>query len=305
MLQDMYNSYLRSASGLGDFQSMTKTQLANGYCDADEANDLIKRDQYYSALMLRYWFKIYDFNYSSKSSRLQIDEFASWLSDSLDIGLKYRRWRDPSNPLSKDPNGPDKVFNRAFFSTQKRWYNNFNKDKRKLNYLVTQSIDDLVNDSSNTEPSHRDKNLDKLLYITENYSVIETESSSNYVVKYYLKKGKLLEAIIIDSIANQDSFYTKEIGKFKKTVDSYNQEIKFKEYKSTFSNKKVVNHLSNMNVNYIHYFEKTYNVDSDKLKKIINKINKIPSKKLSHHIRRTLLELKKNKNVINILKGSL
>jgi hypothetical protein len=255
--------------------------------------------------MLRYWFKIYDFNYSSKSSRLQIDEFASWLSDSLDIGLKYRRWRDPSNPLSKDPNGPDKVFNRAFFSTQKRWYNNFNKDKRKLNYLVTQSIDDLVNDSSNTEPSHRDKNLDKLLYITENYSVIETESSSNYVVKYYLKKGKLLEAIIIDSIANQDSFYTKEIGKFKKTVDSYNQEIKFKEYKSTFSNKKVVNHLSNMNVNYIHYFEKTYNVDSDKLKKIINKINKIPSKKLSHHIRRTLLELKKNKNVINILKGSL
>ena len=60
VIQDMYKDFVNAASGLGDYQAISKTDLANGYCDADEANDEIKRSQYFAALMLRYWYKIYE-----------------------------------------------------------------------------------------------------------------------------------------------------------------------------------------------------------------------------------------------------
>ena len=110
MLQDVYKSYIESASALGNYQALSKTELANGYCDADESGNEEKRDQYFSALMLRYWFKVFKLIESSKSARLEADDFATWLSEALLLGLKYRKWRDPSNKLYMDPNGPDKVF---------------------------------------------------------------------------------------------------------------------------------------------------------------------------------------------------
>ena len=141
----MYKDFVNAASGLGDYQAISKTDLANGYCDADEANDEIKRSQYFAALMLRYWYKIYEWS-KEKNLRMDVEDFVYWLSDAL-IGkygaFTYRRWRDPKNKLYNDPDGPDKVINRALYSTRNRHYDYINKDKRRANYY-TYSADESI-----------------------------------------------------------------------------------------------------------------------------------------------------------------
>lgn len=303
MIQEMYKSYFISASLLGDFQSMTKTELANGYCDADDAKDFSKRDQYYSALMLRYWYKIYDFYNESKSAKLELEEFASWVSESLDVGLKYRRWRDQSNPLSKDPNAPDKVFNRCFFSTRKRWYTYFNKDKRKLNYTPSNSIEDWFNDDNMASPADFEEISNIWLYSTGNYTEIELESPSYSVVQHYLNKGKVLEAIIVDSIAHQDSFNTKTLKRKKKIFNEEGKEIKVGEKVTEFSDRKIIKQLNNLDDGYLKYFQQTYNVSRSKLKDAVKQISKISNTKLYNYVSSTLSELRDNEDIIKILKG--
>jgi hypothetical protein len=303
MIKEMYESYFSTASCLGDFQSMSKTELANGYCDADESKDFIKRDQYYAALMLRYWYKIYDFYQDSHSAQLELEEFSSWVSESLDIGLKYRRWRDPSNLLSKDPNGPDKVFNRSFLTTRKRWYTYFNKDKRKLNYLTTDSIESWSSINFDDSPSEVGEIADKIFYESGNYSTIQIESPSQSVVKHYLKQGKILEAFIVDSIAHQDTFNTKSVKRGKNIIDSNGQKVSVKITKTEFSNRKVVKHLNDLNNVYLKYFHEVYGVDKEKLNAVANQVNKISNTKLYNYIEKTLLELRTNDEIISILRG--
>lgn len=272
----MYNSFYMSASRLGDFQSMSKTELANGYCDADDANDTVKRDQYYSALMLRYWFKVFDFAEKSDFARLELEDFVSWLSESLDIGLKYRRWRDPSNPLSKDPNAPDKVFNRCFFSTRRRWYAHFNKNKRKINYLA---------DSIDRQVDTFDDAADIVIQNTEDVGVQDAGVS---IVEALVRGGKVVQALIIDAIAHQDTF---------------NYNAKKRDY--LFSPSKVVEHLNTIDSRYINYFNSTYGVDKNELAKIAVKLSKTPKKELKNYIERTFKNIKSDPSVLKTLKESL
>ncbi len=272
----MYNVFYVNASRLGDFQSMSKTELANGYCDADDANDSVKREQYYSALMLRYWFKVYDFDKKSEFARLELEDFVSWLSESLDIGLKYRRWRDPSNPLSKDPNAPDKVFNRCFFSTRRRWYAHFNKNKRKINYMAD-SIDRAVDTF--------DDAADIVIQNTEDIGVQDAGVS---VVESFLRSGKIVQALIIDAIAHQDTF---------------NYNVTKSDYR--FSPSKVIKHLNTIDSGYINYFNSTYGVDKEELARIASKLSKSSKKELKSYIERTFKNIKNDPSIFKTLKESL
>jgi hypothetical protein len=222
---------------------MSKTELANGYCDADDAKDHVKRDQYYSALMLRYWYKIFDFQKTSEFARLELEDFVSWLAESLDIGLKYRRWRDPSHHLSKDLNAPDKVFNRCFFSTRRRWYAYFNKDKRKINYMAD-SIDrqfDTFEDAADI--------------VIQNTEGVGVQDAGVCIAESFIRSGKIVQALIIDAVAHQDTF---------------NYNVKKADY--VFNQSRVIKHLNTIDSRYINYFNSTYGVDKEELAKIASKL---------------------------------
>ena len=106
-IQEMQKLFMQDAQKLGDYQLMSKTELANGYCDAEEAavaaraqgNEALAalyedtRSQYYSALMLRYWYKIFEWAQNSSSLHLELTDFVDWLSDSLYVAFYYRLWR--------------------------------------------------------------------------------------------------------------------------------------------------------------------------------------------------------------------
>jgi hypothetical protein len=284
MLQDMYKSYVTSASLLGDYNAMSKTELANGYCDADDAHDEQKRDQYYSALMLRYWYKIYDFSNSSHSLKLELDDFASWVSESLNVGLKYRRWRDSSHPLYTDPNGPDKIFNRSFYSTRQRWYKYFNQDKRRVDHFNSVMLEDWVEpveDDFMSSTSDIGRYADRVFYESGNYSTLEMESSTYSLVQHFINRGKILEAIIVDSIAHQVNFDSKK----------------------GFDNKKVVKLLNSLDGKYISYFESTYRIDKFKINDAVTNIVKLPNRKLYKYIDNTLEDVRNDEMLVSMLKG--
>ncbi len=172
-IHTMQNNFKLDAEQLGNYEAMSKTELANGYCDADEAGDEVMKSAYFSALMLRYWYKIWAWQKESASLHLAPTDFVDWLVDSLIIAFTYRTWRYEYKPkvslknngafegweldengnkipnpyyYKVDPDAPDKIINRCCFSTRGREYQYHNKDKRSANVNTT-SLDSLIDEN--------------------------------------------------------------------------------------------------------------------------------------------------------------
>lgn len=143
MLEQEYRTLYNSASAVKNWQTMNKNDLINAYIDNE--NDETLRNAYFSAIMCRYWGNIGKYYTASKASGFTIEDCYSWLVEAIMIGLKYRAWRDPNNPLSKDKNAPDKVINRCIFSRRRYYYYIANLKKNKGEYNKISLDNDKIN----------------------------------------------------------------------------------------------------------------------------------------------------------------
>lgn len=185
------NSFIACASGLTNYDKLTETELANGYCDALDSHNEILSGQYYAALMVKYWYKIYKYKATCRSTRLGDEDFIGWLEDALNIAFKYRDWRNPSKSIYGDPKAVDKIINRCCYSIKGYYYQEFNKDKRKLNYL-TDSIEGQLEKFGDSADA--------------NLGFEEEEGWAKDLIVDLIKKGNIGEAIVVDNICYQDSF---------------------------------------------------------------------------------------------------
>jgi hypothetical protein len=292
-LSEMYANYENYASGISNWQKLSKSELANGYCDADDAHDELKRSQYYAALMCKYWYMIPYMQKNcqslSDSLNMSLEDFADWLSESLDVAFKYRRWRDPANSLSKDPKAPEKIINRCIFSTQKRWYAFYNKDKRRIN-VYSYSLEE-------SEELHGDG--------ADGLSVIDDTAKQDYchdIIQRFIDEGKYLEAFIIDGVCYQDVF--KQTIKRIKTneLDEYRHKIVHESITTEFNERKLINHLSNLDDSFINYFTTTYNIsDEEAIKETIRTLSTTSHTKLNSVLKHILVNMRNNKEVTSLL----
>lgn len=287
-------SFERGAKMLGDYESMSKSDLANGYCDADEAGDKEKKDSYFLALMLRYWYKIYEWRNNSASLKLDDVDFVDWLIDSLNIAFRYRVWRDSKSPMYNDPNGPDKVINRCCFSTRGRAYQHHNKDKRKAN-IQTNSIEAITAEAG-------DCALSNIGCTTPGPEI----SGVNEIIGAFLKSNKVLEALIVDGIAYHDSFRTLKTPFYKDDIDSQGRNIKRKYYttETIFDSRKLVKHLTSIDQAFIsNYFCKEYSISTEVGEALLSKLKKMAATNnasLYKSIKKTLIEIKENHNLLDL-----
>lgn len=288
------NSFERGARILGDYENMSKSELANGYCDADEMGDVEKRDGYFLALILRYWYKIYEWRVNSASLRLDNENFVDWLVESLQIALRYRAWRNPGESLYGDPDGPDKAINRCCFSARGRAYQYYNKDKRKAN-TQTSSID-----------AAKDEVGDCALYDIGCTSPGPQISGVNEIIGSFLKNNKILEALIVDGIAHQDSFKNLKKPFYRDDVDSQGRSIKRKYYtvETVFDSRKLVKHLTGIDQSFMNeYFCKEYNVSAEVGNAILSKLQTMTATNnstLYRYIKKTLIEMKGDSNILDL-----
>lgn len=281
MIDDSKKVFMECASGLGDYQLLTVTQLANGYCDAEEVGDEVKRSQYYSALMLRYWYKIYEWQKTCASMKLELEDFVTWIAESFDWAFRYRAWRKPykydytkneyrldengekiPEPLYEDPNGPDKVFKRCLFSTRGRHYQESNKDCRRTNYMVDsiEAGQEILGDSYNTDAVEDDT---------------KSKLAVQDLVRLFIEKKQLVEAVIIDKITESDCF---DLIKNEKTIQIWNEETEEYEedlcdtYEEKFNERKLVKDLKTIDSYYIANFINKYNLDESIGNELLSKL---------------------------------
>ena len=313
--------FKREAEGLGDYQSLTKTELANGFCDADESGDELKRSQYWSALMLRYWYKIYEWIQNSKSCKLQPEDFVDWLNNSLVDAFYYRSWRweyeavvqhgkfiewkldEHGNKISNehywkvDPNAPDKSINYFISARRGKEYQALNKQKRKSNVL-TYSLDAHMEDTGD--------------YALEKAGAVENPDTGNviqYIVSKFLNQGRTIEALILDGIACQDSM--KEIKKSHyetdEEIDEETGEItevkeKVYTYDYEFDPRRLVKHLNTINQDFMkNYFSIEYCVSLAECDEILKKLKSLNNSKLYNYIKKTLINIRQDTDIMECL----
>lgn len=189
MIKDYYNDLVACASLLGDYSNLTKSDLANKYCDAEEINDTRNQERYLSALMVSYWYMIPQLKNRSKGLRYDYEDYASMLYESLMLAFKYKRWRDPSSKLYDDPKGAEKAINRCIETVRCRHLEYVNYTARKLNGEVY-SLDTLIEELGDTVQN---------LYVEDSYDIDCRE-----IVQNYINKNDIFSALVVDGIAYQD-----------------------------------------------------------------------------------------------------
>lgn len=330
-LKTIKDSFAAEASTLGDYALMTKTELANGYCDADEAIQALEstepvdktavqqqamlRSAYYAALMLRYWHKIYEWAHNSASLHLEITDFVDWLSDSLYVAFYYRTWRYEHQAIVQhgkfidwsrdengefipnkywyvtDPNAPDKIINRCCGSMRGRVYQFYNKAKRKVG-VIAESLDQMIEDVGDSA-------------ITANGCYIDPPSidSVQYLISALIRRGNDIEALIIDGIAHHDAFKEKK-NIIEHTVPTeFGDVVVEKETTkvSVFDPRKLVKHLTHINPQFMRRFCDRYSLEEARGDQIYSKLQTLSNPKLYTYIKKTLIQIKENPNLLGCI----
>ena len=331
-LKELQKAFQKEASLLGDYQALDKTQLANGYCDAEEAmwkaqeeGDEVEattqsrlRSAYNSALMLRYWYKIYEWKLNSATLHLDDEEFVEWLRKGIWVALYYKMWRwqfkaickegkfiewvldDTGNKITNeyfwqvDYNAPDKMINRCLQSIRGREFQFHNKHRRSINTQDV-SLDNMIQEAG-------DEAVDFANCTTED--TLTTSDGAKYIVSTLLKRQEGIEALIVDGIANRDSFKIdsrKEKEMIWNNETECEEEVEFKRETSSFNPRKLVAHLSNIDENFMKKFCSLYNLDKEEGNNLFNKLKSIPNYKLYRIIDKTLVELKSEPTLLATL----
>ena len=317
-LQEIQREFKSTASILGEYELMTKTKLANGYCDAEEKGNQLLRSAYWAALMLRYWFRIYEWIDNCKSLRLRDEEFVDWLHESLMDAFYYRSWRWEYKAVvrhgkfiewkldseghqipnefywKKDPNAPDKSINYFCGAKRGKMYQYYNKQVRKGN-VVSTSLDSALE-------AKGDCIYNKFTdYVVD----MDTDGIDKYFINYFLKSNRVIEALIIDGILHQDTF---KVYKEKKSI-SIPQEtgevVDFTYISRTeeFNARMLVKYLKDLKKDFVtNYFCTKYSIPVDKVMKGYNKLKTLNSPELYKMISNTLNEIKEDKNLMSAIK---
>ena len=258
MLEDIKKSYVKTAnSSVPNWKELDVNTLCNLYIENEK--DEVKKNGYFSAIVLKKWGYIGKHYINSKSSGFSIEQCYDMVLDAVMYILKMRKWLDPNNKLYGDKNAPDKCLNRCIFSARQRDYYLSNRDKRKYNYgnvSLEYIVDNVVD--------HTDVLGDDFSYPNEDNNMFINVTLKNIVQKM-IKNNRVLEALIIDNIVNDDC-YTSKVET--KKIDNGYEIQKFKNYNEEFKFGKLVNNLYNYDVGTIKRICSMYSISEEECKLI-------------------------------------
>lgn len=178
-----------------EIYEQTASQLV-GWRDKDKSELLIQagnasgkdRDKYFAAAILKYWNKLEKYYYKCKLVATP-EDVHTWLINAILYALDHKAWEDPKSNIYQDPNGPDKVVNRAMESIRLTFYQQLNRHKRKVNSAIL-SLDTLIEDYDD-------------VFNPESPEPVES-SIWNYIVTDYFDKKDYFVAFMVDMVLYDD-----------------------------------------------------------------------------------------------------
>jgi hypothetical protein len=110
------------------------------------------------------------------------------------------------------------------------------------------------------------------------------------LVQSYINRNKIIEAILIDNIAFNDT--QKHSKKTIKVKNDKGEVVRYTEHSSEFWPYKLIQIVSKLPSTYKSEFMKRYNISEEKLGAVLDVIDRAPNAKLYRYLRSTLAELK-------------
>lgn len=257
MTHDSFANFKRYASSLlrdegVDYQTASIDMMANEYCDACDSGDERKKDLYISGLMLRFWYTVGKMKAKSPVVELDDEEFVSWLFEAISYACKYRAWRNKSKHVNAQ-----QAINRCIETIRLQHYYNYNLAKNKANYNAVSldqpmgagyahpAIDYLADEDASAKPS--------------------PESEAVSLIKPFVDKDKLVEAIVLDKIAFGDVLATGKEG-------------------NSLSRPKLFKELRKLDGGYALRMCQVYGAKPQKVEAVMQVLSKATSRKLGKYL---------------------
>jgi uncharacterized protein YktA (UPF0223 family) len=262
------------------YESYSIDELADAYCDATDIKNETLKNIYISALILRFWHKI-DKMYKANTVApcLEYEDFFWWLYEAIEYACKYRGWRDPTKKLNAQ-----QCINKCIETIKLQKYYNLRLDKNKtVNHCTSMDAPVCGGDGDDT------KTLGETLE-SENYTEDYSTKDVEMLVQSYLNKNKIIEAIIIDTIAFND--VQKHFKRVVKTTGANGNTIRYTEHSSEFWPYRLVQIISKLPSTYKASFMKRYHISEEKLSTVLEAIDKVPNTKLYKYLKATIDDLR-------------
>lgn len=259
--------------------------MLDRYCLAKDTNDERRKNLYISGLMLRFWYVISKLQARSPIPGLEYEDFMDWLYEAIEYACKYRAWQDPTKKVNAQ-----QAINQCIETIRVQKYYDLNLQKHKVNQM-TFSLDAEFNEDG--ESTLLDTLVDEDAETTREHQ--ESAEAAYALVQSCIDKKKIIEAIILDTIAFND--VQKVHKKVVKGVDAEGNPTKYTQTSSEFWPFRCVQILSNLPIDYASYFKQHYQVIEPELEAAISAIRAANNQKLYRYLAKTL---KGAKNMVQV-----
>lgn len=273
---DIKNYYIQCADtlGLGSFTNVKTgpvraalvTKIADSYNQATKAGDEELRNAYISALMLLFWGEADKIYAKVKTLKeYSYEDCITVLYECIQNACDYAAWEDGSS------NAEQCIRQSIAVRGAPAIIYSSNLDKNIAN-VNTYSLDTPVN-SEDERVSMGDT-----LYSEEDDAELTGNRNARSIVQGFINKNKVIEGIILDSIAFNDTIKT-ETEKKEITLDD-GKTYKYNSTTMQFWNYRLVQILSKLPDDYAEYFHSKYDVSDTMLDAAINRIRSCNNQKL-------------------------
>ena len=210
---------------------------------------------------------------------LEYEDFFWWLYEAIEYACKYRGWRDPSKNLNAQ-----QCINKCIDTIKLQKYYDLRLDKRKVVNHTCSMDAPLGGDGDDASKTIGD--------MLEAEGECDDHSADDivYLVQSYIDRNKIIEAILIDNIVNNDA--QKHFKKTVKTTTADGETIRYTEHSSEFWPYRLIQIVSKLPDTYKSYFLEKYNISEEKLTAILDVIDRANNQKLYRYLDNTLAELR-------------
>lgn len=261
--------------------------MADRYCLASDVGDEAAKDKYISGLMMRFWYTIGKTMMKSATLPLDFDDYVMMVYEALEYAFKYRAWQPKT--LEDGTKVPPKIGNastaihQCIETIRLQYHYDYNLDKHRANW---------DNISMDTPIDSEEKSTLGDTLIDEDY---EDTANSNLgtsaaisMVQTYINRNKLVEAIILDTIAFND--VQKTTKQTVKDLDIEGNSRKYTKVYKEFWPYRCVQILSTLPADYATYFNHKYMVNAEEFDAALSAVRKANNQKLYRFLDHTLAD---------------
>lgn len=251
--------------------------MLDRYCEAVDAGDQRQMNKYISGLMLRFWNKVGEMMKKNTGLPLDYDDYVSWLYEAIEYACKYRAWQDPTKNVNAQ-----QAINMCVETIRKQHYYQFNLAKHRANYNAY-SIDSQISDDDGA-PTLGDALVDEDDLADREH--FEADATAKAIIQACINDKKLVEAIILDTIAhNNVERTTKKTVEYKDADGSTKKRVQV--YRE-FWPYRCVQILSSLPETYTDYFGNKYVVNPVEFDKALEVIRNANNQKIYRMLRKCL-----------------